>query len=362
MKEPNYSVEFDNEVGLYRWRVAPGQSLLGPAVKPRPRVVALGGGTGLPIVLGGLKAQLFPPGWRWDEARDRDRITAIVTVADDGGSSGKLRRLYRILPPGDIRNCLLALAHDQRTVSEIFKFRFNGRGELEGHSLGNLILTALSQIERDFSKALERGSEILGIRGKVLPATSESVTLLAEFTDGSSVEGESEIAAVRRPVCRVRLQPEGCRALPQALESIKAADLIVLGPGSLYTSLIPILLVGEIAEAIARSRARVVLVMNLMTEPGETDGYTAAEHLLAIRRHVPGICINDVLFNTAPIPEERQRRAADGAAPIFPEVDSIRALGCRPAERDLLAPGPGILHEPSKLAESLLEIATECKQ
>lgn len=329
-----------------------------PLPDRRARVVALGGGTGLPILLQGLKAAFSPPGWPDATARDRDRLTAIVTVADDGGSSGRLRQAYRILAPGDIRNCLLALSDGDPTITAIFNFRFNGASEVAGHSLGNLILTALSQLESDFPNAVERASEILGIQGRVLPSTTDDVTLVAEFVDGSVLAGESRIASFRRPIRRVHLEPKGARALRGAVEAIAAADLIVLGPGSLYTSLLAILLVEELAEAIARSRARVVLVMNLMTEPGETDSYTAADFFLAVRRHVPQVPIHDVLLNTAPIARELvDRYAGDGACPIAADVESLTALGCRPVTGHLLGSGPLIRHDPHKLARAVLELA-----
>jgi uncharacterized cofD-like protein len=265
-----------------------------------------------------------------------------------------------VLPPGDIRNCLLALSDGDSRIADIFKFRFNGEGDVKEHSLGNLILTALSELERDFSRAIERVSEILRIRGRVFPSTPDEVSLWAEFTDGSCMQGESRIASVRRPIRRVYLQPEETRVLPQAREAIAAANMIVIGPGSLYTSLIPVLLVKGLAEAIADSKARIVLVMNLMTEPGETDGYTVADHLLAVRRHAPQVAIHDVLLNSAPIPTELvERYAEEGAAPIPPEVEPLKALGCRPAGRDLLGAGTKVRHDPHKLARAVLELAAE---
>jgi uncharacterized cofD-like protein len=285
---------------------------------------------------------------------------AIVTAADDGGSSGRLRQAYRVLPPGDIRNCLLALADGDSTMASIFNFRFNGDGDVGGHSLGNLILTALSHLERDFSHAIERGSEILSIRGRVLPSTLEDVTLIAEFDDGRQVEGESRIALVRQPIRRVCLRPADVRALPQALEAIASADLVVIGPGSLYTSVIPILLVTELADALAGSAARVVLVMNLMTEPGETDHCTAVDHLLAIRRHAPGLPIHTVLLNATPIPEKViESYAAGGATAVPLDTELLRALGCQPVERDLLLAGPKVRHDADKLGKVLLELAME---
>ena len=323
-----------------------------------PRVVAMGGGTGLPVLLQGLRAALFPLGTPRTPVRDGERLTAITTVADDGGSSGRLRRAYGVLAPGDIRNCLLALSEGDETLKEIFGFRFGGDGGLGGHSLGNLILTALNQRAGDFRRAVERAGEILRVRGRIIPATADGVTLQAEFSGGRRVEGDCRIAAVRRAIRRVSLRPKEARPFPQALEAIAAADAIVIGPGSLYTSLLPVLLVRGIAEAVESSRARVILVMNLMTEPGETDGYTAAAHVLALRAHLPSIPLHAVLLNAAPIaPERIGLYATRGAEPISAQDEALGRLGCRVSRRDLLGPGPRIRHDPDKLARAVLEIA-----
>lgn len=328
-----------------------------------PRIVTLGGGTGLPVVLRGLKAALFPPGCTWVPERDRECLTAVVTAADDGGSSGRLRREYSVPPPGDIRNCLLALSDGDPTMAAIFNFRFGGTGEIAGHSLGNLILTALSQLEEDgFLGALKQGSDLLGIRGRVLPTTLEPVTLRAQFTDGSEVDGEARIASARRLIHRLVLQPEGAGVLPETRDAIEGADLIVIAPGSLYTSLIATLLVEDLSETISRSRGRVVLVMNLMTEPGETDGYTAVDHVLAIRRHAPGVHIDDVLLNTAPLPQSViDSYAAQGATPVPSDAALLRALGYRILEHDLLGAGPKIRHDPEKLAHAVLALDPDAR-
>jgi uncharacterized cofD-like protein len=339
--------------------------LAGGAVRPRPvgtdvRVVALGGGTGLPVLLRGLKAALMPAGG--PRARTRARITAIVTAADDGGSSGRLREAYHVLPPGDIRNCLLALSDADPILSALFAHRFAGDGErgVGGHSLGNLILTALSQIERDFMTALDRATRLLAVRGQVLPATLDDIQLVAEFDDATRAAGESHIASVRRPIRRVALHPAGVPALPEALDAIAGADVVVLGPGSLYTSIIPVLLVDGIAAAIARSKAHVVLVMNLMTEPGETDGYGPADFVRAIACHAPGVTIDDVLVNVTPVPDDwSPRDAADGARAIPADREALIALGCRPADRDLLGTDPLIRHDPAKLARAVLDLALD---
>jgi len=324
------------------------------------RVVALGGGTGLPTVLRGLRAGLFES-HPWDLERDQTRLTAIATVADDGGSSGKLRATYHLPSPGDIRNCLLALAGGDPMLSDVFAFRFAGGSEVAGHSLGNLILTALTELEADFSKAVARVGRLLSIRGLVLPATSQNVALQAELSDGTVIEGESRIATARSPIRKVRLSPTDTVALPEAVEALERAHLIVLGPGSLYSSLVAALLPRGIAEAIARSRARVVHVMNLMTEPGETDGHTAADHLMAIRRHAPTMPIHDILVNTAPFtPEQIGRYGAQGAVPVAADLALMRAMGHAVHECDLLAAGDDVRHDPGKLARALLTLAYRC--
>ena len=334
--------------------------LRGPSSTVGPRLVALGGGTGLPVLLRGLKACLMVDAGPLPPGLDRDRLTAIVTVADDGGSSGRLRRDYGIAPPGDVRNCLLALANGEGTLAGLFGYRFNGGGEISGHNLGNLILAALTEMETRFEQAVERAGDLLAVCGRVLPATTQLVGLVAELEDGRLIQGESQIAAAQSRIRRVRLDPAGAPALPQALQAIAAADCIVIGPGSLYTSIIPVLLVEGVAGAIAASGARVVLVMNLMTEPGETDGLTAADHLLAVRAHVPTLPVHDVILNGSSVPEAlRQRYAAEQAHPIEAETEALRALGCRAWAGDMLWEGPKIRHDPDKLALAVLHLAAQ---
>jgi len=333
---------------LYPWGARP------------PRIVAVGGGTGLPVLLRGLRSVMFPPGQGTPPAWRRDLLTALVTVADDGGSSGRLRRAYGILAPGDIRNCLVALAENAQTAA-MFDFRFDGSDGVAGHNLGNLILAALSHLEGRFPAAVGRAGEILGIRGRVLPATSADVRLQAELTDGSQIEGESRIAAARGRIRRVRMIPARASALPEARSAIADAELVVIGPGSLYTSLIPVLLVRGIAQEIARSHARVVLVMNLMTEPGETDGMTAADHVRAIRRHAPGMPIHDVLLTATSIPPRLLRAySASGARPVAADLAAFRTLGCRAVRRPMLAAGGRIRHDPRLLATAVLAAAADC--
>ncbi|MGE5624354.1 MAG: gluconeogenesis factor YvcK family protein [Bacillota bacterium] len=321
---------------------------------PTARIIALGGGTGLAVLLQGMRALHFPE--EGPNGVKDGRLTAVVTVADDGGSSGDLRRQFNMLAPGDIRNCLLALSDADPTLRALFDFRFDGT--VGGHSLGNLMLTALTLLEKDFNRGIERAARLLAVRGQVLPATADDVELEAEYVDGSRRKGESRIAAARRRIQRISLLPPGTRALPQVLEAIAASNLVVIGPGSLYTSLIPVLLVQGMARAIAASGARVVVVMNLMTEPGETDGYSASDMLIALREHAPELPIHDVLLNNTALSTEHVRRyAARGAAPIAADVVRIESLGYRVVGCDLLGDASKARHHPIKLARALLNLA-----
>src|SRR5579871_6313828 len=243
--------------------------------KRGPRIVVIGGGTGLSVALRGLKSIT-------------DNLTAIVTVADDGGSSGRLRRDLGILPPGDFRNCMVALADVEPLMEELFQYRFDHGGELEGHSFGNLFFVAMSEVTGNFERAIEESSRVLAVRGRVLPSTLADVTLCAEMDDGTTVCGESAITKSIRGVRRVYLQPDHPRAHPEAIQAIYDADLIVVGPGSLYTSVLPNLLVGGVCDALMRARGLQVYVCNVATQPGETDGYGIREHVQALRSHMPG--------------------------------------------------------------------------
>lgn len=337
-------------------RVASGRPV--PAGSPPgPRIVALGGGHGLSALLSGLKHAVFPRSTGPLSSEERERLTAVVTVADDGGSSGVLRRDYGVIPPGDLRNCLTALADADPVITSLFDFRFDGDSGLGGHSLGNLILTALSQMEHNLMKALAWAEEFLSARGHVLPASLDRLSLRARHKDGSWSVGESRIAACRRGVESVHLSPRRARALPQAIQAVERADLVTIGPGSLYTSLIPVMLVPGLAAALARCRAPIVLIANLMSEPGETDGYTTSDFLLAIHRHAPGVRIDAVLANVAPIPGSVARRyAATGAAPIPCDRRSVSFLGTRVVEADLIDPWSA-RHHAGKLGGAVMELA-----
>ena len=315
-------------------------------------MVALGGGTGLPVVLRALKGTLADSG---------GTLTGIVTVTDDGGSSGRLRRHYNTLPMGDIRNCLVALSENEPLMSRLFQYRYRGVDGLGGHSVGNLILTALADCSRSYLKAIETSGEVLAIRGRILPSTLENVTLRARLANGRVIEGETRISRSRRAIVLITTEPPQPRPAPGVLEAIRTADLVILGPGSLFTSVLPNLLVRGVAAAIARSRAPRVLIGNLMTQPGETDGFSASDHLAAIMRLAGSGLVDYYLANARVVsPSLRRRYARDGATPVSLHAAAIRTLGVVPVERDLLREDFSdrkIRHHERKLARALLRIA-----
>ncbi len=311
--------------------------------RPEVSVVAIGGGTGLATLLRGLK-------------RHDVSITAIVTVADDGGSTGKIRSAYDIPAPGDIRNCLVALADDESLVSRLFQYRFNQAGsELDGHSLGNLFITALTKVTGSFERAVIESASVLNIRGRVLPSTLENVRLDADLVDGTSIEGESNIQFKQAPIQRVRLSPEDPAAYRPAATAILKADLIVLGPGSLYTSIVPNLLVPDIARAVRASSAPRVYVMNVATQAGETDNFSALDHLDVIDKQLGTGVLNAVLINS-----DTAAAAAIGPEltidPVLP--DSLDRLDprIRVIARDVVSEQNPLRHDPEKLASALFEL------
>jgi uncharacterized cofD-like protein len=320
-------------------------------------VVALGGGTGLSTILRGLRELVAR---RRDEPAGAQHpiagLTAIVTVTDDGGSSGRLRRENRILPPGDIRNCMVALSQDEALLSRLFQYRFHAGRGLVGHSFGNLFLAALTHVTGDFAEAVRVSSRILAIRGRIFPSTVSNVSLTAVLEDGRRVHGETRITASRKPIRKLTLVPRSARPLPKALEAIHEADLILLGPGSLYTSILPNLLIPEIAHAIARSKAPRVYIANLMTQPGETSGYALADHLRAIQRHTPRRVIDWVVANRQQIsPEVARRYRAGGAEPVAIDLAALQSLGYRVILDNLLEEHGVIRHDPNRLARLLFE-------
>src|SRR6476646_9366767 len=268
------------------------------------KLVALGGGTGLSTLLAGLK-QLVG---KTDDRVWIDSLSALVTVSDDGGSSGRLRDELQMLPPGDIRNCMVALSEESELLSKLFKHRFRGDGELGGHSFGNLFLAAMTEVTGDFAEAVRLSSEILASKGHIYPATVADVRLVAELEDGSVVSGETQISKSFQPIRLLRLEPERCLPLPQVLRAIRAADVITVGPGSLYTSILPNLLVAQVARVIGQSHATKIFVNNLMTQPGEADGYTARAHLETVRQYAPEMHFEFVVVNDRRISKEQAER------------------------------------------------------
>jgi len=282
-----------------------------------PKIVALGGGTGLSHLLRGLKDYSA-------------KITAIVTVADDGGSSGRLRREIGVPPPGDIRNCLAALADEEKLLTELFQYRFRAGDGLVGHSFGNLFLTAMSDIAGDFEQAIAASSKVLAVRGEVLPATLSDVYLWAELADGRRIEGESSITKANGKILKIGCTPANPPALPRALEALREADFIIIGPGSLYTSVIPNLLVKEIADAIANSEVPRIYVCNIMTQPGETDGYSVADHIRAIDRAI-GRPLFDAVVVQGKVPSAKSliRYSQENSYPVVLDREAITSLGRR---------------------------------
>jgi len=322
------------------------------------KVVAIGGGTGLSTLLRGLKHHVSEPIRPALLEPHVTRLTAVVTVTDEGGSSGRLRREFRILPPGDIRNCLVALAEDETLFAQLFNYRFsNGRG-LQGHSFGNLFLAALTHLTRDFAKAVRVSSAVLAVRGEIFPSTLSDVRLKARLRGGRTIYGESRITKTRVPIERLAIVPSRCRPLPETLAAIEQADLITVGPGSLFTSLIPNLLVRGIPEAMARSKALKVYVTNLMTQPGETLHYTAADHLRALHQHAGGKLFDLIVLNNQPLSSAVRRRYAVGEAePVVYDAAEIRAMGVQPFFAHLVGANHVARHSPRRLAQLLLNLA-----
>ena len=321
------------------------------------RVVALGGGTGLSTLLRGLKELVIR---RSDEHTSTEHpisdLAAIVTVTDDGGSSGRLRRENRILPPGDIRNCMVALSKDEALLGRLFQYRFHAGRGLIGHNFGNLFLAALTHVTGDFTEAIRVSSKVLAIRGRIFPSTLSNVHLVATLENGRIVHGETRITASKVPIAKLKLSSRAVRALPLAIEAIKQADLILLGPGSLYTSILPNLLIPEISNAIAKSTAPRVYIANLMTQPGETSGYALADHLRAIQKHVPRRVIDWVVANRQAVsPDVARRYRAQGAEPVAVDLPALQKLGFRVILDNLLEEHGVIRHHTRRLSRLLLE-------
>lgn len=309
-----------------------------------PEIVAFGGGTGLSNLLRGLK-------------KNSDNLTAVVTVADDGGSSGRLRDEMGILPPGDIRNCLVALADRDPLMEKLFQHRFESEGGLEGHSFGNLYIAAMTGVLGDFEEAVRASSKILAIRGKVLPATNEDIKLGALYNDQEKRMGESAIPVYDKIINKVFLYPENASTTPEVRDSIRKSDVIVIGPGSLYTSILPNLLVKGIAAEIKKSSALKLYICNVMTQPGETGDYTAADHAEAIIDHCgAGVFDYIIVNNQAGTKELREKYEAEGAYPVKIDHQRLKELGLKIIETDLLKKNSYLRHDPNELAKLIYEL------
>lgn len=312
-----------------------------------PKVVAIGGGTGLSVLLSGLKEYT-------------SNITAIVTVADDGGSSGRLRQQFDILPPGDIRNCLVALADASTLMRDLFQFRFDSGSELSGHNFGNLFITVMTRLTGDFEKAIKETSKVLALRGQVIPSTLSNVVLVAKHKDGTTTVGENKIPKSRIPVERVSLQPEFPQATPEAIKAIEEAQVIILGPGSLYTSIIPNLLIKEITTAIVASDAIKVYVCNAMTQPGETESYRASNHIKTLIAHSHPRIFDYCILNIAPISNDILKRyAQENSYPVINDIKNIRDMGYRVIEEEIVFNDGLIRHDHLKLAKVILGLIDE---
>lgn len=303
-----------------------------------PRIVAIGGGTGLSTLLHGIKEYT-------------SNITAIVTVADDGGSSGRLRQQFDIVAPGDIRNCLVALAADETMMRELFQYRFKQQTEFSGHSFGNLFITAMTQVTGDFEKALKESSKVLSIRGRVLPSTFDKVTLVAEHKDGRETIGEAQIPKSGEPIKKIFIRPKDAVGAPDAVRAIQEAELIILGPGSLYTSIIPNLLLKEIREAVVAARVSKIYVCNIMTQLGETDNFKASDHVKELVAHThPGV-LDVCVVNVGKIPSDMLKKyASENSIPVVADSQTIKDFGYGVIEEDLANSVDHVRHDSDKLA------------
>ncbi len=311
-------------------------------LKRGPRIVAVGGGTGLPNVLSSLKQYT-------------SNLTAVVTVADDGGSSGRLRKDFGTPPPGDIRNCIVALSDQETLLKDLFQYRFKGHGDLKGHSFGNLFITVMKEITGDFGRAVEESSRVLATRGTVMPVTFENMTLQAKLKNGRVITGESQIPMGKSPIERIMLKEKKIRPNKDVLKALLEADAIVLGPGSLYTSILPNLLIPEVAETIALSRAIKIYVCNVMTQPGETDNLTVSDHVKAILKHTSPGFIHYVIANKEKVPTQLLARyEANGQEPVVVDEEAVKVLDVELVQVNLLNQEDYVRHSPEKLGKAIV--------
>jgi uncharacterized cofD-like protein len=316
-----------------------------------PRLVVIGGGSGLSVLLHGLK-------------EFTSNITAVVTVGDDGGSSGRLREQFNMPPPGDIRNCLVALADQEALMGDLFQFRFkDGSGDLEGHSFGNLFILAMLKVTGDFEKAIREASKILSIRGSVVPSTTKIVTLVSHHADGSVSTGETNVSKAPSRIERLYIKPDGCGASQDALEAIANADGIVIGPGSLFTSILPNLLIEDLAQAVALSSAPKIYVCNVMTQPHETDHFTAFDHVNAIVQHSRPEVLSHVIVNTGNIPAAMiAKYAKEESTTVTADLAKIRSLGYQVVEDNIVSISDMVRHNPRRVSKIVLDIVNDAKK
>jgi uncharacterized cofD-like protein len=334
------------------------------AEKANLRVVAMGGGTGLSTLLRGLKHYVQSPSSTQSECDVYpcliSHLAAVVTVSDDGGSSGRLRKDFNMLAPGDLRNCMVALSEDEHLIARLFSHRFRSGAGLEGHSFGNLFVAALSEMTGDFAQAIRLAAEILATRGHIYPATTANVSLSARMDDGEIVEGETNITASKKRIVELSMEPADAAPMPETLHAIEHADLITIGPGSLFTSIITNLLVRGIPEALANARGLRIYVCNLMTQANESLNLTASEHIERIYEHAGRPIFDYALVNTGVVSEEtRARYAAEGADVIQPDVERIEALGIRCITGNFAAEGDVLRHASDRVAAQVLSLALD---
>jgi len=317
----------------------------------------MGGGTGLSTLLRGLRRHVSVPGLASAEPSQIADLSAIVTVTDDGGSSGRLRKDFNMLPPGDLRNCMVALSEEEDLLVQLFSHRFRGGNGLGGHNFGNLFLVALTEVTGDFAHAIQLASKILATRGQIYPATTTNATVIARMDDGSIVRGETNITASRRRIEELMLDPADAPAMPETLAAIERADLITVGPGSLYTSLITNLLVQGIPAALATARGTRVYICNLMTQANESLGLTAAEHIERIYEHTRAPIFDHAIVNTAPFsPQTLKRYAEENAAPIEADIDRIESLGVRCIVGEFASEENVVRHNANRVTAQLLAL------
>ncbi len=329
-----------------------------PTVGLHPlRVVAMGGGTGLSTLLRGLRRHVAAAGQSVGESPAISDLAAVVTVTDDGGSSGRLRQDFNMLPPGDLRNCMVALSEEEDLLTRLFTHRFRSGDALKGHNFGNLFVAALTEITGDFAQAVQLSSKILATRGRIYPATTANTTLVAQVDDGELVRGETNITASRKRIIELTLDPPNPSPLPETLEAIERADLITVGPGSLYTSLITNLLVDGIPTALASARGLRIYICNLMTQANESLGLAASEHIERIYEHTRAPIFDCALVNIAPFSSETLARyAAEGATPIVPDVERIETLGVKCITGNFASEEAVVRHHPARVANMLLAL------